>query len=214
MPADTTPPAIDYKLEVLVIPVADVDRAAAFYGETLGWRVDADLRPPGGRIMQVTPPGSPASVIFGTGLTPAAPGSAKFLHLVVGDIVAADAALQARGVATSGPFHDKAGGYNRFDPAARAPGPDPQRRTYASYATFEDPDGNLWVLQEITDRFPGRIEGGVTTYASPADLAAALRRAGAAHGEHEARTGGHDDGWPDWYAAWMAAEQSGADKPV
>ena len=203
----------DLKLEVVVIPVSDVDRAATFY-DGLGWRVDADIRTDGNRVLQYTPPGSPASVIFGTGLTPAAPGSAQFLHLAVDDVEAAREELVARGVAASEVFHDAAGGYNRFDPAARAAGPDPDRRSYASFVTFEDPDGNSWLLQEITTRFPGRVDSASTAYALRAALAAAMRRASVAHGEHEARTGRPDENWPDWYAAYMVAEQSGAELPV
>jgi len=217
--ADTTIEApraaavVDMKFEAAVIPVSNVDRAATFY-QSLGWRLDADIRTYDGRILQFTPPGSPASIVFGTGLTPASPGSARFLHLIVSDIEAARDAIAARGIAVSEVFHDAAGGYNRFDPAARASGPDPQRRTYASFAIFDDPDGNSWVLQEITTRFPGRIEGGTTSFASPTDLAGALRRASAAHGEHEQRTGQHDDGWPDWYAAYVVAEQAGDPLPA
>ncbi|HKR86801.1 MAG TPA: VOC family protein [Phenylobacterium sp.] len=205
---------VDMKLEVVVIPVTDVDRAAEFYAG-LGWRKDADLATPtGGRILQFTPPGSPCSILFGTGLTPAAPGSAQFVHLIVSDIEAARADLVEHGVAASEVFHDRAGGYNRFDPAARATGPDPQRRSYASFVTFEDPDGNGWILQEITTRFPGRIDTSTTAFSSVTDLANAMRRASAAHGEHEKRIGAADpEGWPDWYAAYMVAEQSGADLP-
>ncbi|RRN63996.1 VOC family protein [Caulobacter sp. 602-1] len=199
----------DYKLEVVVVPVSDVDRAAAFY-RRLGWRVDADITTDaGGRILQFTPPGSPASILIGTGLTPSAPGTAQFLHLIVTDIEAARAELVSKGVQASAVFHDAAGGYNRFDPAARAEGPDPQRRSYASFVTFDDPDGNGWVLQEITSRFPGRIDPGVTSFSSVADLAEALRRAAAAHGEHEKLTGAADPAWADWYAAHMAAAQAG-----
>lgn len=199
----------DFKLEAVVVPVSDVDRAAAFY-RRLGWRVDADIATPGGgRILQFTPPGSPASILIGTGLTPSAPGTARFLHLIVSDIVAARADLIDRGVKASAVFHDAGGGYNRFDPAARADGPDPERRSYASFVSFDDPDGNGWVLQEITTRFPGRIDTGATRYGSVADLAEALRRAAAAHGEHEKEVGGADPNWPDWYAGHMAAEQSG-----
>lgn len=199
----------DFKLEVVVLPVSDVDRAAAFY-RRLGWRVDADITTDsGGRILQFTPPGSPASILIGTGLTPSEPGSAQFLHLIVTDIEAARAELLAKGVEASEVFHDAGGGYNRFDPAMRAPGPDPERRTYASFVTFNDPDGNGWVLQEITKRFPGRIGAGVTSFGSVADLADALRRAADAHGQHEQATGAADANWPDWYAAYMAAEQSG-----
>jgi catechol 2,3-dioxygenase-like lactoylglutathione lyase family enzyme len=199
----------DFKLEAVVVPVSDVDRAAAFY-RRLGWRVDADIATPdGGRILQFTPPGSPASILIGTSLTPSAPGSARFLHLIVSDIVAARADLIDRGVKASAVFHDAGGGYNRFDPAVRAEGPDPERRSYASFVTFDDPDGNGWVLQEITTRFPGRVDAGVTSYGSVTALAEALRRAAAAHGEHEKEAGGSDPDWPNWYAAHMAAEQSG-----
>jgi predicted enzyme related to lactoylglutathione lyase len=204
---------IDMKLEAIVLPVADVDRAFAFYSK-LGWRIDADIATPGGgRILQFTPPGSPCSVLMGTGLTPSPPGSTQFVHLVVDDIVAAQAELVAKGVDASEVFHDAGGGYNRFDPAVRASGPDPERRTYASFATFSDPDGNGWVLQEITTRFEGRIDTGVTSYVSVRDLTDALKRAAAAHGEHEKSIGAADPDWPDWYAAYMVAEQSGATPP-
>ena len=204
---------VDMKFEAVVLPVSDVDRAADFY-EGLGWRKDADIPAGGGRILQFTPPGSPASIIFGTGLSPAAPGSAQFLHLIVSDIEAAERELVAAGVETSGVFHDATGGFNRFDPRTRASGPDPERRSYASFATFSDPDGNLWVLQEITTRFPGRVDSDTTNYASVPDLAAALRRAAVAHGAHEQRAGGeYDEGWPDWYAAYMVAEQAGTPLP-
>ena len=204
---------VDMKLEAIVLPVSDVDRAFAFYSK-LAWRVDADIRTAnGGRILQFTPPGSPCSVLIGTGLTPSPPGTAQFVHLTVSDIVAAQAELTGKGIETSGVFHDAAGGYNRFDPAARASGPDPERRTYASFVTFNDPDGNGWVLQEITSRFEGRIDSGLTSFSSPADLATALQRAAAAHGKHEERLGAADADWPHWYARYMVAEQSGAPLP-
>lgn len=205
--------AFDTKLEVLLLPVSDVHRAAAFY-QQLGWRVDVDHRDGDTRIVHFTPPGSSASVMFGTGVSPSAPGSAQLTFLAVSDIVAARAALAARGVDISEVFHDRNGGY-RFDVDARENGPDPDRRSYASFATFSDPDGNSWLLQEVTTRLPGRIDSGVTSFGSTADLAGALRRAAAAHGEHEARTGGaYDTNWPDWYAAYLAAEQSGATLPL
>jgi catechol 2,3-dioxygenase-like lactoylglutathione lyase family enzyme len=208
-----TADAIDLKLEAIVLPVSDVDRAFAFYSE-LGWRVDADIRTSdGGRILQFTPPGSPCSILIGTGLTPAPPGSAQFIHLIVTDIVAAQAELVRRGVDASEVFHDAQGGYNRFDPAARASGPDPERRSYASFVTFSDPDGNGWVLQEITTRFAGRIDSATTAFASPRDLADAMRRAASAHGEHEKRLGAADADWPAWYASYMVAEQSGSPLP-
>jgi predicted enzyme related to lactoylglutathione lyase len=205
--------AFDTKLEVLLLPVSDVHRAADFY-QKLGWRLDVDHREGDARIVHFTPPGSAASVMFGTGVSPSAPGSAQLTFLAVSDIVTARAALAAKGVDVSEVFHDRNGGY-RFDADARENGLDPDRRSYASFATFSDPDGNSWLLQEVTTRFPGRIDSGVTSFGSTADLVAALRRAAAAHGEHEARTGGaYDVNWPDWYAAYLVAEQSGAALPL
>lgn len=204
--------ALDMKLEVVVIPVSDVARAVEFYGR-LGWRKDADFAAGDRRLVQFTPPGSGCSVIFGTHASPSAPGSTQFLHLVVSDIAAARDALLSRGVAASEVFHDVAGGYNPFEAAARASGPDPARRSYLSFLTFTDPDGNGWLLQEVTQRLPGRLDSDVTSFASAADLANAMRRAGAAHGEHEKRTGGPDANWPDWYAAYMVAEQTGEAPP-
>jgi len=203
---------VDMKLEVVVIPVSDVGRAADFYRK-LGWRVDADIAKGDRRLLQFTPPGSPCSIIFGTGATPSAPGTAQFIHLIVSDIEAAREELIRHGVGASEVFHDARGGANRFDPAARASGPDPQRRSYASFVTFSDPDGNGWVLQEITTRLPGRVAGD-TTYASVNDLVQALRRAATAHGEHEKRTGERDENWPDWYATYMVAEQAGTELPT
>jgi catechol 2,3-dioxygenase-like lactoylglutathione lyase family enzyme len=209
----------DMKLEVVVIPVSDVDRAKEFYSR-LGWRLDAEFG--GGddfRIMQFTPPGSGASVIFGKNVTPAAPGSAKGLYLVVSDIEAARKELLARGIAVSEVFHHE--GDVRTGPdepylfgSVRVSGPDPERRTYHSYASFNDPDGNGWLLQEVTARLPGRVDPDETTFASVADLASALRRAAAAHGEHEKRNGGqHDVNWPDWYAEYIVREQAGQEFP-
>src|SRR5262245_12258266 len=203
---------MDMKLEVVVIPVSNVNRAADFYTK-LGWRKDADFAKGGSRLLQFTPPGSGCSIIFGTGITPAAPGSAQYLHLVVSDIAAARDELARKGVDGIEVFHDAKGGYNRFDPAARASGPDPGRRSYASFATFKDTEGNGWILQEITTRFPGRMSGD-TTYTSASDLTQALRRAEAAHGEHEKRTGKHDANWADWYAEYMVKEQTGEALPV
>jgi catechol 2,3-dioxygenase-like lactoylglutathione lyase family enzyme len=198
------------KLEVVVIPVADVDRAKAFYG-SLGWRLDADFTTASDHVVQVTPSGSECSVHFGTNLTTAAPGSAQSL-LIVSDIEAARAELAARGVAVSEVFHYT--GWNRVDPNGRLSGPAPDRRSYASFVSFSDPDGNGWLLQEITTRLPGRIDSGAISFGSASDLAAAFRRTEAAHGEHEKRTGQRDANWPDWYAAYMAAEQSGAELPL
>ncbi|MGZ4799026.1 MAG: VOC family protein [Acidimicrobiia bacterium] len=202
---------VDMKLETVVIPVSDVDRAKKFY-ERLGWRLDAD---PGGgdfRIVQLTPPGSGCSIQFGTGLTSAAPGAAQNL-LVVSDVEAAHDELVGDGVDPSEVFHDGSGGYNRWQPDIRASGPDPERRTYASFAEFSDPDGNLWQLQEITNRLPGRVDPTTTTYSSVGDLTSALKRAAAAHGEHEKRTGQADENWPEWYAAYMVAEATGDTLP-
>jgi catechol 2,3-dioxygenase-like lactoylglutathione lyase family enzyme len=199
---------VDLKLEVVVIPVSDVDRSKAFY-ESLGWRPDADIVVGDDfRIVQFTPPGSGCSVSFGTGVTPAAPGSATG-ELIVSDIEAAREALVGRGVDVGEVFHG-----SPFNPAGRIGGPDPERRSYSSYATFADPDGNTWLLQEVTTRLPGRIDSGETAYVSATDLANAMRRASAAHGEHEARVGEADANWPDWYAAYMVAEQAGTELPT
>ena len=207
------------KLEVVVIPVSDVDRAKAFYG-SLGWRLDADFADGKDyRVIQFTPPGSDASVIFGKNVTSAAPGSAKGLYLVVSDIEAARKELQGRGVDVSEVFHAADGVFSgKHEPFLlgrdRASGPDPERRTYQSYASFSDPDGNGWLFQEVTARLPGRVEG-ETTFSSSADIASALRRAAAAHGEHEKRNGGqHDANWPDWYAEYIAKEQAGEPLPL
>ncbi|MDF0663627.1 MULTISPECIES: VOC family protein [unclassified Rhizobium] len=206
---------IDMKLEVVVIPVSDVDRAKAFY-TGLGWRLDADFPGKDGfRVVQVTPPGSPCSVIFGSKITSALPGSAQGLHLIVADIEAANAALAARGAEMSGVFHDAGGVFHHRGTEQRLAGPHPSRASYGSFASFTDPDGNGWLFQEVTTRLPGRIDEKGATFTSTADLAGALRRAAAAHGEHEKRTGGiHDENWPDWYAEYMLAEQSGAALPT
>ena len=204
--------SVDMKLETVVIPVSDVDRAKAFY-ESLGWRLDADRGSEVFRFVQFTPPGSACSIQFGIGLTSAAPGTAQSL-LVVSDIEAAHDELVGDGVKASEVFHDATGGYNRFDPDKRASGPDPERRTYASFAEFSDPDGNEWQLQEITSRLPGRVDPATTTYSSAGDLMNALKRAAAAHGEHEKRTGQADANWPEWYAAYMVAENTGAELPT
>ncbi len=206
---------IDMKLEVIVIPVSDVDRAKSFY-TGLGWRLDADVPGANGfRVVQVTPPGSPCSVIFGSNITTAKPGSAQGLHLIVSDIEAAHAAVAARGAEISSIFHDAGGVFHHQGTDARVPGPHPSRASYGSFASFSDPDGNGWVFQEITSRLPGRIDANGAAFTSSGDLAGALRRAAAAHGEHEKRTGGnHDENWPDWYAQYMVAEQSGAALPT
>ncbi len=201
-------------LEVVVIPVSDVDRAKQFYGN-LGWRLDADVSIGATfRIVQFTPPGSGCSVQFGTSVTSAAPGSTQALYLVVSDIEAARAGFLARGVDIGEVFHEQALGA-RFEPGAsgRLSGPAPERGTYGSFASFRDPDGNSWLLQEITTRLPGRVDAAATTFASANDLASALRRAAAAHGEHEKRIGTADANWPDWYADYMVREQSGDELP-
>ena len=198
----------DMKLEVVVIPVSDVDRAKRFYGN-LGWRLDADFVVGDAFLVQFTPPGSPCSIHFGTGLTSAVLGSASGLYLVVSDIQAARAELIERGVEVSELFHRAGPGKPPVS------GLHPARSSYFSYATFRDPDGNEWLLQEVTTRFPGRIDSNATSFASVSDLASAMRRASAAHGEHETRTGGQrDENWPDWYAAYMVAEQTGKELPL
>ncbi|MBV8568585.1 MAG: VOC family protein [Methylobacteriaceae bacterium] len=196
------------KLEVVVIPVSDVERAKRFYGG-LGWRLDADFAAGDEfRVVQFTPPGSQCSIHFGKGVTSAAPGSAQRLYLVVSDIEAARAELVARGVEVSEIVHRTGPG------EANLSGPDPWRRSYASFASFSDPDRNSWLLQEVTQRLPGRVDADQTTFSSSADLASALRRAAAAHGEHEKRTGERDANWPDWYAEYMVREQAGKDLPT
>jgi len=199
---------VDLKLEVVAVPVADVDRAKRFYGETLGWRLDADFVSGEFRGLQYTPPGSSSSIHFGKGVPQATPGSAKGLFLVVSDIVAARAELVDRGVQVSEVFHRAGPGKPPIS------GPSPERRSYSSFATFDDPDGNTWVLQEVTTRLPGRVESDETKYASLTDLASAMRRAEIAHGEHEKRTGQRDADWPSWYASYMIAEQSGKPLPT
>ena len=209
---------VDMKFEIVVIPVSDVDRAKEFY-EKLGWRLDADYdNGKDFRVTQLTPPGSGCSVIFGKNVTGAAPGSAKGLYLIVSDIESARENLLRRGVTVSEVFHGAADVYAGPDEPylfgrIRVNGPDPEHRSYRSFASFSDPDGNGWLFQEITTRLPGRIDATVTTFASATDLASALRRAEAAHGEHEKRTGKRDENWPDWYAAYMLAEQSGKELP-
>ena len=200
------------KLEVVVVPVSDVDRAKSFY-KGLGWREDADfVGGPDFRVVQMTPPGSACSVIFGTGLTTDAPGSADGLHLVVTDIEAARAELVAHGADASEVFHDPGGVFHHAGTAGRAPGRDPDGRSYASFVSFSDPDGNCWVLQEITTRLPGRVTT-PTTYGSAPELADAMRRASQAHGKHEERIGKADPDWPDWYAEYMVREQAGEELP-
>jgi catechol 2,3-dioxygenase-like lactoylglutathione lyase family enzyme len=208
---------VDMKLEIVVIPVSDIDRAKRFYGG-LGWRLDADFASGDDyRVIQFTPPGSACSVIFGRNVTAATPGSAQGLYLIVSDIATARDELHSRGVEISEVFHDASGVYAGKDEPylfgrLRVGGLDPEHRSYHSFASFKDPDGNGWLLQEITARLPGRVEGS-TTFTSSAELATALRRAAAAHGEHEKRTGGQDPNWPDWYADYIVREQAGEQLP-
>jgi len=202
-------------LEVIVISVSDVDRAKEFYGR-LGWRLDADVVVGEElRLIQFTPPGSGCSIQFGTNLTCAPPGSARGLYLIVADIEVVRGGLLARGVEVSEVFHERALG-GRFRPAGavdRVCGPAPDHKSYGSFASFSDPDGNGWLLQEVTARLPGRVDASVTSFASVGDLAEALRRAEAAHGEHEKRIGAGDPNWPDWYALYMVREQAGEELP-
>ena len=215
---DASAARIDTKLEIVVIPVSDIDRAKEFYGR-LGWRLDADYDNGSDyRVIQFTPPGSGCSVIFGRNVTAAAPGSTQGLYLIVSDIEAARKELLGRGVEISKAFHDAAGVYSGPDQPylfgrVRVSGADPERRSYRTFASFSDPDGNGWLLQEITTRLPGRIDSAATSFGSASDLVSALKRAAAAHGEHEKRTGKHDENWPEWYAAHMVAEQSGGKLP-
>src|SRR5271155_3508124 len=208
---------IDMKFEIVVIPVSDVDRAKEFYAK-LGWRLDADFdNGKDFRVTQFTPPGSGCSVIFGRNVTAAAPGSAQGLYLIVADIAAARKVLLERGVQVSEVFHND-GVYAGSDEPylfgrVRVSGPDAERRSYRSFASFKDLDGNGWLLQEITARLPGRIDSAATSFASASDLASAMRRASAAHGEHEKRIGKADANWPDWYAEYMVREQSGGELP-
>lgn len=198
---------MDMKLEVVIVPVADVDRAKEFY-TALGWREDADFAPtPDYRLVQVTPPGSSCSVIFGSGVTSAAPGSAEGLMLAVSDIEAARQELADRGADVGEVFHPADGVFLHAGGAERAPGPAPDRSSYGSYVSFPDPDGNVWFVQEVTTRLPGRVTPGQATYGSAADLAEALRRAETAHGKHEAELGEYDTNWPDWYAQYMVDER-------
>ena len=205
---------VKLKLEVVVIPVSDVDRAKEFYGK-LGWRLDADFPFDNGfRVVQFTPPGSGCSVQFGSNITSATPGSSPGLYLIVSDVRAARDALVARGVDVSEVFYPGTPGaqFQTDDTGGRINGPAPDHASYSSFATFSDPDGNGWLLQEVTTRLPGRVDA-ETGFASAADLSSALRRAATAHGEHEQRIGQADENWPDWYAAYMVAEQAGEELP-
>ena len=208
---------VDTKFEIVVIPVSDVDRAKEFYAR-LGWRLDADYDNGSDfRVIQFTPPGSGCSVIFGRNVNGAAPGSAQGLYLIVSDIAAARNEFLSRGIEVSEVFHNEGVYAGPDEPylfgRLRVSGPDPEHRSYRSFASFRDPDGNGWLFQEITTRVAGRVDPAATTFSSVNDLASAMRRASAAHGEHEKRIGAADPNWPDWYAAYMVAEQSGAELP-
>ncbi len=199
---------VDMKFEVALIPVSDVDRAKKFY-TSLGWRLDDDIVMGNDfRVVQLTPPGSGCSISFGKGVTAAAPGSFRG-GLIVSNIEGAHKEFVTRGINASEVFHG-----SPFSPAGRISGPDPERQSYRSYVSFEDPDGNAWIVQEVTRRLPGRIDPATTTFASANDLASAMRRAAAAHGEHEKRNGQRDENWPEWYAAYMAAEEAGTELPM
>ena len=209
---------VDMKFEVVVIPVSDVDRAKEFY-QKLGWRLDADHSSGNNyHVVQFTPTGSACSIIFGKNVTPAAPGSAQGLYLIVTDVEAARKNLLERGVEISEVFHGATGEYAGTDEPylfgrVRASGPEPEHRSYLSLASFRDPDGNGWLFQEVTKRAPGRIDPATTTFANANDLANAMHRAEAAHGEHEKRIGKADPNWPDWYAQYMVSEQAGTQLP-
>jgi catechol 2,3-dioxygenase-like lactoylglutathione lyase family enzyme len=208
---------VDMKLEVVVIPVSDVDRAKEFYSR-LGWRLDADVATAEDfRLIQFTPPGSGCSVQFGSNLTSAAPGSLQSTYLIVSDIATARDELAKSDVEITDVFHCATGFACRFGGAAapgRVGGRGPDDGSYSSFASFSDPDGNTWLLQEVTTRLPGRIESSGTAFASVGDLADAMRRASVAHGEHEKRIDEADPDWPGWYAAYMVAEQAGTELPT
>jgi catechol 2,3-dioxygenase-like lactoylglutathione lyase family enzyme len=213
-----SPAAVDMKFEIVVVPVSDIDRAKEFY-QRLGWRLDADFATDDKdfRVVQFTPPGSGCSVIFGKRVTAAAPGASQGLYLIVSDIEAARKDLQDRGIDVSDVFHSNGAYAGSDEPFLfgqhRVSGPDPNHGSYRSFASFNDPDGNGWLFQEITSRLPGRIDSAETKFASIKDLANAMRRASAAHGEHEKRIGAADANWPDWYAEYMVREQSGEKLP-
>jgi catechol 2,3-dioxygenase-like lactoylglutathione lyase family enzyme len=213
----TSPARVDLKFEIVVIPVSDVDRAKEFYTK-LEWRLDGDFANGDWRAVQFTPPGSGCSIIFGKNVTAAAPGSARGLYLIVSDIDAARRELLGRGVEVSEAFHGESGvSVGPDEPylfgKRRISGPDPAHSSYRSFASFHDPDGNGWLLQELTTRLPGRIDSNTTNFASVSDLASAMRRAEAAHGEHEKRLGHRDENWPVWYAEYMVREQNGQELP-
>jgi catechol 2,3-dioxygenase-like lactoylglutathione lyase family enzyme len=204
---------MDMKLEVVVLPVSDVERAKRFY-EKLGFRLDVDVAPNENyRAVHLTPPGSEASILFGKGVTSAQPGSIDRLLLAVYDIDAARQELLSKGVDVSEVFHDAGGspgGGFIAATEARAAGPDPQRRSYASYASFSDPDGNVWLLQEIKERLPGRVTRASLNGQATSILLEALKTASVAHGVHEKELGKPDPDWAQWYAEHMTRTLGGA----
>ena len=205
---------VDMKFEFIVLPVSDVDRAKDFYAG-LGWKLDMDFtRGDDFRVIQFTPPGSPTSVIFGRGITTAEPGSAQSLYLVVSDIESARTQLLARGAKVSGLFHDGGGVFHQAGTTGRIDGPAPEHRSYGSFASFSDPDGNGWLLQEVTARLPGHGSTGDTTFSSPIELAGALRRARAAHDGQKERMSLRNEDWPSWFAEYMVLEQAGGPLPT
>jgi predicted enzyme related to lactoylglutathione lyase len=207
-----TAPKAAMKFEVVVIPVSDVERAKRFYA-ALGWRLDIDFAASEDyRVIQFTPPGSACSIIFGSGVTASAPGSVQGLYLIVSDIKAARADLIAGGAEVGEPFYDVGGIFHRLNGQGVVTGLHPQRRSYGTYASFSDPDGNIWFLQEVTTRLPGHELSSDAEFSSSIELARALRRAATAHQEHERRIGKQDANWADWYANYISAEQAG--KPV
>jgi catechol 2,3-dioxygenase-like lactoylglutathione lyase family enzyme len=197
-----TNPANDLKLEIVAIPVSDVDRAKQFY-VSMGWRLDADFAHDDWRVIQLTPPGSPCSLFLGRGLTSAVPGSSPGLMLAVDNLDAARAELVAQGVPVSEVFHFEGDRIHFHGATGRLAGPDPQRRSYLSFASFKDPDGNEWLLQEITARLPGRGQSSMNV----ATLVSLLREAEDHHGRYEATAPKHD--WADWYAAYLVARERG-----
>ena len=210
-PGSPSSTVVDMNIEALVLPVSDVDRAKRFYA-TLGWRLDADISAGDLRLIQFTPSGSGCSVQFGAKLTAATPGSGQDVYLVVSDLESTRNELMARGVKVGGIFHEAVPGA-RFLETDHLDGPPADRSSYGSFARFTDPDGNGWLLQEVTTRLPGRVDQTTTSYESANDLTSALRRAAAAHGKHEARTGQEDANWPEWYADFMVSERAGAELP-
>ena len=214
-PAAETPAGgtVDMKLEVIVVPVSDVDRAKGFYVGLGGGSTPTSSSARTSGSSSSRRRARRCSIIFGTGVTSAEPGSAQGLHLIVSDIAAARDALVAHGADVSEVFHDAGGVFHHAGTTGRVSGPDPEHRSYGSFASFEDPDGNGWLFQEITTRLPGRIDPAATSFASASDLSQALQRAAAAHGEHEARIGRADPDWPDWYAEYMVREQAGEELP-